>query len=70
MNSSSHTQVQALQATLNDAVNDIESLRAQRNALLEACKAALLRLDHHDEQSAPEALQLRNAIALAQGGGK
>jgi len=46
------------------------TLLAQRNALLEACKAALLRLDHHDEQSAPEALQLRNAIALAQGADK
>jgi len=49
------------------ALNQRDQLLAQRNALLEACKAALLRLDHHDDQSAPEAMQLRNAIALAQG---
>ncbi len=41
------------------------TLLAQCDALLAACKAALLRLDHHDAQSAPEAIQLRQAIAGA-----
>ena len=35
--------------------------------LVTAARAALLRLDHHDEQSAPESLQLRAAIARAEG---
>jgi hypothetical protein len=35
--------------------------------MLEALKAALLRLDHHDAQSAPEALQCRDAIKKAEG---
>lgn len=33
--------------------------------LLAALEAALLRLDSHDEQSAPEALQIRQALVKA-----
>jgi hypothetical protein len=42
-------------------------LREQNAELLAACKAALLRLNDHDSQSVPEALQLREAIAKAEG---
>ena len=33
--------------------------------LLEALECALLRLDNHDDQSAPEALQIRQALTKA-----